>query len=53
MDHGQISVSQTMIDTNIEPFNVVRKYIAGFSKRLDSCENVIVKTIYNWLSFQN
>ena len=31
MDHGQISVSQTMIDTNIDPFNaVMRKYIAGF-----------------------
>ena len=33
MGHGQISISQTMIDGKIDPFNVVmRKYIAGFSK---------------------
>ena len=43
-----------MIDVNIDPFNIVmRKYIAGFSERLDSCENVIVKTLYNGLGFQN
>ena len=54
MGHGQISVSQNMTDPNIDPFNVVmRKYIAGFSKRLDSCENVIVKSLYNLLGFQN
>ena len=39
MIHGQISVSQTMIYTHIEPFNAVtKKYIAGFSKWLDSVE---------------
>ena len=54
MDHGQISVSQTMIEASIDPFNVVkRKYIGGFSKQLGSCENVIVKTLYNSLGFQN
>ena len=54
MDHGQIRVSQTMVDTNIDPFTVaMRKYIAGFSKRLDSYTNVIVKILYNSLGFQN
>jgi len=52
--HGQISISKTMIDANIDPFKVVmRKYIVGLSKRLDCCNNVIVNTLYNWLGFQN
>ena len=42
-----------MIDANIDPFNVLMwKYITGFSKGPDSCENVIVKTLYNWLGFK-
>ena len=42
-----------MIDANNDPFNIVmRKYITDFSKRLDSCENVIVKTLNNWLGYQ-
>ena len=54
MDHDEICVSKTMIDNNINPFNaVMRKYIAGFIKQLDNCEDVIVKTLYNWLGFQN
>ena len=41
-----------MIDTNIDPFNVARrKYIDGFSKQLDSCDTVLVKTLYNQLGF--
>ncbi len=52
--HGQISISKTMIDANIDPFKVVmRKCIVGLSKRLDCCDNVIVNTLYNWLGFQN
>ena len=37
-----------------DPFKVViRKYIAGFMKRLDCCENVIVNTLYKWSDFIN
>ena len=47
------SILHVLVDTVI-PFNVVmRKYIAGFSKQFDSCENVIVKTLYNGMGFQN
>jgi len=50
----QDSISAKMIDLNIDPFKVVmRKYIVGFNKRLDCCDNTIVSTLYNWSGFIN
>ena len=56
MGHGQISVSQTMIAANIDPFNVVmRKYmpLVCFSKQIDECDNIIDKTLFKSFGFQN
>ena len=50
----QGSVSKAMLDVNIDCFQVVcRKYIVGFISRLEKCDNVIVKTLYDWVDFRN
>ena len=48
------SISTHMINTNVDPFVVVRrKFLVGFIDRLANCDNVIVKTLYEWAEFRN
>ena len=48
------SMSKTMIDRNIDPFQVVlRKYTVSFIKRVEVCDNEIVIALYNWMGFRN
>ena len=46
------SVSASMIDLGIDPFNVIyRKFVVGFIKRVTACDNVLVRTLHDWLDF--
>lgn len=48
------STTKNMIDMCIDPFTVVvRKYIVSFITRLQCCNNLIVKTLYNWADFND
>ena len=43
-----------MISSFTHPSKVViRKYIVGFMKRLDFCENVIINTLFKWSDVTN
>ena len=48
------SVSGSMLEYGIDSFSVIyRKYVVGFIKRLDNCDNVIVRTLLDWMDFSS